>query len=329
VVTLFAVSIIILIVYLKRQHKKTIGVTTSQVAETATLDSEKRTILNEISKCKSLTMRSEISFKEIVVEKKIGEGSYGRMFLAKWNEAPVALKFCRNKGSVDDFISEIKIFIELPPHPNVVQMFGISLDGPQPVIVMEYCSGGSLDQLLFDKQGEQTITNERKIELVRGIARGALHLHKHNIVHRDLAARNILITSGGDPKIADFGMSRILEHTDEGKTKSGVGPLCWMAPESIATRIYSKKSDVWSFGIVVYEIVAQCEPHKNMNVLDVAVAIRDHGLTPKIPDNCPSLLREVMEMCWKKEPSERPVSSPSVPIYIHVLFPQTLASFTF
>jgi serine/threonine protein kinase len=80
-------------------------------------------------------------------------------------------------------------------------MFGISLDGPQPVIVMEYCSGGSLDQLLFDKQGEQTITNERKIELVRGIARGALHLHKHNIVHRDLAARNILITSGGDPKI--------------------------------------------------------------------------------------------------------------------------------
>jgi predicted Ser/Thr protein kinase len=111
VVTLFAVSIIILIVYLKREHKKTIGVTTSQVAETATLDSEKRTILNEISKCKSLTMRSEISFKEIVVEKKIGEGSYGRMFLAKWNEAPVALKFCRNKGSVDDFISEIKIFM--------------------------------------------------------------------------------------------------------------------------------------------------------------------------------------------------------------------------
>jgi serine/threonine protein kinase len=185
-------------------------------------------------------------------------------------------------------------------------MFGVSWDGTQPVIVLEYCAGGSLAELLFRQRNGQTIPNEWKIELVRGIARGVMHLHKHNIVHRDLAARNILLTASGQPKISDFGTSRILDKTSERTTKSGVGAVCWMAPESIATRNYSPKSDVWSFGITVYEIVAQCEPHKNMNVLDVAVAIRDRGLTPTIPDNCPSLLREVMKMCWKKEPNERP-----------------------
>jgi serine/threonine protein kinase len=79
-----------------------------------------------------------------------------------------------------------------------------------------------------------------------------------------------------------------------------------MAPESITTRTYSKKSDVWSFGIVVYEIVAQQEPYTGMNIFEVAVAIRDRGLTPKIPDECPQKLRQLMEMCWQKEPNLRP-----------------------
>jgi len=101
-------------------------------------------------------------------------------------------------------------------------------------------------------------------------------------------------------------MSRLLEESAEGKTKRIIGPFRWMAPESIAAQIYSKKTDVWTFGILVYEIVAQCEPHKNKNILEIAVAIRDHGLTPTIPDDCPPLLREIMIMCWKKNPNERP-----------------------
>jgi len=79
-----------------------------------------------------------------------------------------------------------------------------------------------------------------------------------------------------------------------------------MAPESIATRIYSEKSDVWSFGIVVYEIVAQTEPHKNMDDLQAAIAIRDEGLTPKIPSHCPQVLRELMMKCWNRNPEQRP-----------------------
>jgi len=192
---------------------------------------------------------------------------------------------------------------QLPLHPNVVQVFGVSLDGPQPVIVLEYCNGGSLDKLLCDSKVK--LNEEYKIQLVRGIAAGLFHLHKHNIVHRDLAARNILLANSNEPKISDFGMSRILQEM-EGKTYSNIGPIRWMAPESIGQRKYSKQSDVWSFGIVVWEIAAQSEPHTDVDPVDVGALIRDEGLTPKIPNDCPPILRELMEMCWKKDPNQRP-----------------------
>jgi len=118
---------------------------------------------------------------------------------------------------------------DLPSHLNVVHLFGVSLDGPQPIIVLEYCVGGSLDKLLF--QTKVTLSDGHKIRLVRGIAVGMLHLHKNNIVHRDPAARNVLLTASGDLKISNFGMSRILEKDDEGKTNSTIGPVCWMAPD--------------------------------------------------------------------------------------------------
>jgi len=249
------------------------------------------------------TRCTQISIRELAVEKELGEGSYGKVCVGTWNGACVVLKFCKNKGQLEEFINEMKLMIELPPHPNVVHLFGISLDGPQPIIVMEYCVGGSLDKLLFDSNVK--LSDEDKIRLVRGIALGMLHLHKHNIVHRDLAARNILLTASGDPKISDFGMSRVVEK-NEGRTKATIGPIRWMAPESLANRTYSKKSDVWTFGIVVYEIVAQREPHNVDDVLGVALQIRDEGLTPQIPNDCPSLLKDIMLMCWQKEPEQRP-----------------------
>jgi serine/threonine protein kinase len=130
----------------------------------------------------------------------------------------------------------------------------------------------SLDRLLYDTN--EKLSEKRKIFLIEGIAAGMYHLHKHNIVHRDLAARNILLTSGGDPKISDFGLSRILEQVDEGKTKCKIGPVCWMAPESIGQQVYSKKSDVWMFGILVYEIVVQSKPHSGQNPKRVGALIR-------------------------------------------------------
>jgi len=145
---------------------------------------------------------------------------------------------------------------------------------------------------------------------VREVAEGMSHLHNYNIIHRDLAARNILLSNSniddGCLKVSDFGMSRVLQQDIEYKTKSGVGPVCWMAPESINQRIFSKKSDVWMFGVLVYEIAARREPHTDKSRLTISLEIGENFLTPTIPNDCPPKLRQLMEMCWNKQPDQRP-----------------------
>ncbi len=115
----------------------------------------------------------------------------------------------------------------ISPHPNLVQTFGVSLDGPNPCIVLEFCGGGSLDKLVFDKKNK--LTNQQCKDFALKIAYGLLHLHQNNIVHRDLAARNILLANDGTPKISDFGMSRVIVNASSvGRTKQTIGPLRWM-----------------------------------------------------------------------------------------------------
>ena len=128
---------------------------------------------------------------------------------------------------------------ELRPHPNVVQMLGVSSDGPYPVMILEYCDGGSLDSKLFDMSKVWTVADQ--LRTVTGIAKGLYHLHKNQIIHRDISARNILMNFN-QPKISDFGMSRFVADTKKGSTtKSNIGPIRWMAPESLKNQSYSTK----------------------------------------------------------------------------------------
>jgi len=155
---------------------------------------------------------------------------------------------------------------------------------------------------------DEKLSTQKQLTIANAIAKGLNHLHENNIVHRDLAARNILIHNG-EAKISDFGLSRALkEESQVGKTTSTIGPIRWMAPESVSNQIYSTKSDVWMFGIILYEITARQEPHIGEDILNVAIKIRDSGLTPTITNDCPLALREIMEMCWQMEPKIRPVS---------------------
>jgi serine/threonine protein kinase len=104
-------------------------------------------------------------------------------------------------------------------------------------------------------------------------------------------------------------MSRVLQQDIEGKTITTVGPALWMSPESLRDKVYSKKSDVWMFGIVVYEIVSQCEPHTDKDPKEAIAQIKNTCLTPKIPNNCPDKLSHIMKLCWNKDPNNRPVST--------------------
>jgi len=131
------------------------------------------------------------------------------------------------------------------------------------------------------------------------------HLHTENVIHRDLAARNILLGRDLEAVVADFGMSRMASSEDNVmQTKSEVGPLKWMSPENIADRLYSKKSDVFSFGVTLWEIFARRDPWDNKDALSVAFAVKD-GETLK-PINCPPKIAEIMLSCFAFKPINRP-----------------------
>jgi serine/threonine protein kinase len=132
-----------------------------------------------------------------------------------------------------------------------------------------------------------------------------LHIHKHNIVHCDLAARNILLTSSSHAKISDFGMAKVLEKTGCIRGSDTL-PALWCSPETLRSGIFTKKSDVWSFGITVYEIISGNEPfHDSQDIVELVKSIRDSSLTPEIPDNCPQEIGDLLKMCWTPE-SRRP-----------------------
>jgi predicted Ser/Thr protein kinase len=250
--------------------------------------------------------RFNIPYREISFKREIGAGGFGKVFMGEWQSTEVAIKVSNNMTSYEEFRKEAELMINIRPHPNVLQVLGVSTDGISPAIIMEYCPGGSLDLLLFDKSKD--VAADYQFRLILGIARGMLHLHKNNIVHRDLAARNILLSRDGEPKISDFGMSRMIESSiKEGTTRTNVGPIRWMAPESIKSKVYSTKSDVWSFGVVISEILNREEPHKEIeDVIEVAIAIRNELKTPKIEESAPELLKEIMRLCWAINPDERP-----------------------
>jgi serine/threonine protein kinase len=197
--------------------------------------------------------------------------------------------------------AEAAIMQKIAPHRNVVQLLGVCHD-PY-ALVQEFLPQGSLDAFL---SRYPEMTDERGLRyIVRGVVSGMIHLHDQGIVHRDLSARNVLISQAGDAKIADFGQARI-DFGDENKTKSETGPLKWMAPESILNQVYSTRSDVWSFGILLVEIYTRGLPYPGTKALTVAAQVAAHKLCHPVPDELPRDLAPVMTSCLSFEPQKRP-----------------------
>jgi len=143
--------------------------------------------------------------------------------------------------------------------------------------------------------------------IIQGIAKGMLHLHRESIIHRDLAARNVLLTAHFEPKISDFGLSRV--NNEQGNiTQSNVGPIKWMAPECINDRKYSIKSDVWSFGITVLEILTRDRPYKDKDAVSIVAMIMYGEYSPisEIPNDTPEQLVNVLKKCFEFNESDRP-----------------------
>ncbi|NXJ54399.1 EPHA2 protein, partial [Spizaetus tyrannus] len=174
------------------------------------------------------------------------------------------------------------------------------------MIITEYMENGALDKFLREKEGEFGVI--QLVGMLRGIAAGMKYLANMNYVHRDLAARNILVNSNLVCKVSDFGLSRVLEDDPEATytTSGGKIPIRWTAPEAISYRKFTSASDVWSYGIVMWEVMSYGErPYWELSNHEVMKAINE-GFRLPAPLDCPSAIYQLMMQCWQQERSRRP-----------------------
>eukprot|EP01134_Creolimax_fragrantissima_P008473 CFRG8473T1 len=249
----------------------------------------------------------------------LGTGHFGTVYsgvVRKGDaDSPVAIKVPSNTTTMEDFAREAEIIKQLN-HSNIVAFLGL-VEGPQMAIVMELMGLGDLKSYLRQaKEDKQSVSLAEKYYTSFQIARGMTYLAHNGVIHRDLAARNCMVASAdvrsfGFPvvKVADFGLSRPLaESTDYYCMESnGALPVPWMAPECISQKKFSVPSDVWSFGVTLWEIFsdAQNNPYKEINVLTILKYLCD-GNRLKRPINCPKATYDTMNRCWREQISHRP-----------------------
>ncbi|KAL0910919.1 hypothetical protein M5K25_019016 [Dendrobium thyrsiflorum] len=251
--------------------------------------------------------------------RKLGSGTFGAVYHGKWRGADVAIKrihdtYFSGKSWIQEqtranFWNEILMLANLH-HPNIITFYGIVWDGPEGsfAAVTEYMVDGSLRNALINYS---RFFDKRKCLLIAiDVAFGMEYLHDQNIIHFDLKSDNLLVNLR-DPqrpicKVGDFGLSKVKCNTLSSGSARGTIP--WMAPELLNGRrdLVSEKVDVYSFGIVMWELLMGQEPYANIPDEAIIDGIVSNTLRPSVPDSCDPEWRSLMEQCWSTEPSKRP-----------------------
>ncbi|XP_068825385.1 ephrin type-A receptor 2 isoform X1 [Capricornis sumatraensis] len=260
-----------------------------------------------------LKFTTEIHPSCVTRQKVIGAGEFGEVYKGTLKasgkkEVPVAIKTLKagytEKQRVD-FLSEASIMGQFSHH-NIIRLEGVVSKYKPLMIITEYMENGALDKFLREKDGEFSVL--QLVGMLRGVAAGMKYLANMSYVHRDLAARNILVNSNLVCKVSDFGLSRVLEDDPEATytTSGGKIPIRWTAPEAISYRKFTSASDVWSYGIVMWEVMTYGErPYWELSNHEVMKAISD-GFRLPAPMDCPSAIYQLMAQCWQQERSRRP-----------------------
>ncbi|XP_076896677.1 G-type lectin S-receptor-like serine/threonine-protein kinase At4g27290 [Bidens hawaiensis] len=195
------------------------------------------------------------------IDNKLGEGGFGPVYKGVLEGQEIAVKRLSkaSKQGLDEFKNEVICIAKLQ-HRNLVKLLGYCIQGEETMLVYEYMPNKSLDWFIFDDLRKSLLNWPQRFNIIHGIARGLLYLHqdsRHRVVHRDLKAGNILLDHDMNPKISDFGLARMFEgHESEANTKKVVGTLGYISPEYAANGLFSVKSDIFSYGVLVLEIVS-------------------------------------------------------------------------
>ncbi|XP_073816985.1 tyrosine-protein kinase Fer isoform X4 [Musca autumnalis] len=249
----------------------------------------------------------ELSNDDVVLCEKIGRGNFGDVYKAKLKSTKkdVAVKTCRMTLPDEQkrkFLQEGRILKQYD-HPNIVKLIGICVQKQPIMIVMELVPGGSL--LNYLRKNSNTLTTRQQMGMCRDAAAGMRYLESKNCIHRDLAARNCLVDLECSVKISDFGMSR---EEEEYIVSDGMKqiPVKWTAPEALNFGKYTSLCDVWSYGILMWEIFSKGDtPYSGMTNTKAREKI-DAGYRMPAPDNAPAEMYRLMLQCWAAEPESRP-----------------------
>lgn len=250
----------------------------------------------------------EIPFSDLKFDDKLSEGGYGIVYKGRWQETKVAIKQIKveivQQQKLDEFKNECAV-MEVIRHPNIVQYLGACTKRPDLCIVLEYCDRGSLWQVLHDKKIKMTWEFRKRLAL--DIAKGVYYLHTRNppILHRDLKSLNVVLDRACNAKLADFGWTR----QKAKKMTAKIGTYQWMAPEVIAAFKYSEKADVFSYGIILWELLTRKPPYYGIDGTEVSLKVVKEDFRPPVPKdekNYPAEFVDLMKRCWEREPSQRP-----------------------
>ncbi|AWP10276.1 Mitogen-activated protein kinase kinase kinase [Scophthalmus maximus] len=237
----------------------------------------------------------EVPFEEISDLQWVGSGAQGAVFLGKFHGDDVAVKKVRDIKE-----TEIKHLRKLK-HPNIITFKGVCTQAPCYCILMEYCAQGQLYEVL---RAGRKITPSLLVDWAMGIAGGMNYLHLHKIIHRDLKSPNMLITHDDLVKISDFGTSK--ELSDKSTKMSFAGTVAWMAPEVIRNEPVSEKVDIWSFGVVLWEMLTGEIPYKDVDSSAIIWGVGNNSLQLPIPESCPDGFKILLRQCWNCKPRNRP-----------------------
>ncbi|XP_043286954.1 mitogen-activated protein kinase kinase kinase 12 isoform X2 [Venturia canescens] len=237
----------------------------------------------------------EIPFETINELQWLGSGAQGAVFSGMLNKEIVAVKKVREPRETD-----IRHLRKLN-HPNVVRFKGVCTQAPCYCVIMEFCPYGPLYDLL--RAGEP-IPPARLVSWSKQIAAGMSYLHAHKIIHRDLKSPNVLIGRDEVVKISDFGTSR--EWNEISTRMTFAGTVAWMAPEIIRNEPCSEKVDIWSYGVVLWELLSGEIPYKDVDSSAIIWGVGNNSLHLPIPASWPEGFGYLIELCWKAEPRKRP-----------------------
>ncbi|RWR92390.1 serine/threonine-protein kinase STY46 isoform X1 [Cinnamomum micranthum f. kanehirae] len=247
----------------------------------------------------------EIDVRFLKFENKVASGSYGDLYRGTYCSQDVAIKVLKPERVDADmqreFAQEVYIMRKVR-HKNVVQFIGACTRPPNLCIVTEFMSGGSVYDFLHKQKGVFKLPSLIRVAI--DVSKGMNYLHQNNIIHRDLKAANLLMDENEVVKVADFGVARV--QAQSGVMTAETGTYRWMAPEVIEHKPYDHKADVFSFGIVLWELLTGKLPYEYLTPLQAAVGVVQKGLRPTIPNNTHPKLSELLERCWQQDPTLRP-----------------------